>query len=421
MLFAKYVLFTGAFSAFTAAAALLAHDAWRVFQLKLPVTNRWRAAGRLAAIGCMVLLAGLAIVVVPSGKGGVRVSQVSGTLNGTLYPGTHVVAPLVHRVELFNIRDQILNTSAFEPEKGSKEPEALTVYSKEGLPVGVGVSVRYQLDPRRLAAMEKTLPQPVETELMPPVVANAFRQTVANYMVRDVFSEKREEVRRIAAETITKRLAADGIVVKEVMLREIALPDEYAKGLEGLLVKAQENDRMAIELEVKQKLVRTAELEAEAQKTREVKAAEGRAQITVLEAKAQADAMQHTLPLKEKQIQQTRLEAEARKESTVKGAEAAAQAKVIDSKAELEKRNLMAQAEAQRIQLLAGADAVRLKSEASVLKDNPLLIQKIIAERLSDKVQIMMVPADGRFFFANDVLKGGSSAANAISLIPNER
>jgi regulator of protease activity HflC (stomatin/prohibitin superfamily) len=224
-------------------------------------------------------------------------------------------------------------------------------------------------------------------------------------MVRDVFSEKREEVRRIAAEAITKRLAADGIVVKEVMLREIALPDEYAKGLEGLLVKAQENDRMAIELEVKQKMVRTAELEAEAQKTREVKAAEGRAQIAVLDAKAQADAMQHTLPLKEKQIQQTRLEAEARKESTVKGAEAAAQAKVIDSKAELEKRNLLAQAEAQRIQLLAGADAVRLKSEASVLKDNPLLIQKIIAERLSDKVQIMMVPTDGKFFFANDVLK----------------
>ena len=54
------------------------------------------------------------------------------------------------------------------------------------------------------------------------------------------------------------------------------------------------------------------------------KKAEARAQVTVLEAKAQADAMQHTLPLKEKQIQQSRLEAEARKEATVKNAEAAA-------------------------------------------------------------------------------------------------
>ena len=28
-----------------------------------------------------------------------------------------------------------------------------------------------------------------------------------------------------------------------------------------------------------------------------------------------------------------------------------------------------------------------------------------MAERLSDKLQIMMVPADGKFFFANDVLR----------------
>jgi len=202
-----------------------------------------------------------------------------------------------------------------------------------------------------------------------------------------------------------------------VMLRDLTLPPEYAKGLEGLLLKAQENDRLTIEVEVKQKEVRTAELEAEAAKARQVKQAEGRAIITVLEAKAQADAMQHTLPLKEKQIQQSRLEAEARKEATVKNAEAAAQAKVIDSRAELERRNLMAQADEQRIRLLAGADAERMRSEAQVLKDNPLLIQKIIAERLSDKVQIMMVPMDGKFFFANDVLK-----ASAMSMpVPNQR
>jgi regulator of protease activity HflC (stomatin/prohibitin superfamily) len=291
----------------------------------------------------------------------------------------------------------------------------LTVYSREGLQVGLGVSVRYQLDPQRLTYVEDNLPQPVETEIMPAVVANAFRQTIAGYLVRDVFSARREEVRRLAADAITRRLATDGIVVKEVMLRDVGLPPEYAKGLEGLLLKSQENDRLSIELEVKQKMVRTAELEAEAAKARHVKEAEGRAQVTVLEAKAQADAMQHTLPLKEKQIQQSRLEAEARKEATVKNAEAAAAAKVIDSKAELEKRNLLAQADAQRVRLMAVADAERMTSEAQVLKESPLLIQKIVAERLSDKVQIMMVPMDGKFFFANDVLKtspiGGGFAA----------
>ena len=39
------------------------------------------------------------------------------------------------------------------------------------------------------------------------------------------------------------------------------------------------------------------------------------------------------------------------------------------------------------------------------LKQNPLLINTIVTEQLSDKLQIMMVPADGKFFFANDVLR----------------
>jgi len=65
------------------------------------------------------------------------------------------------------------------------------------------------------------------------------------------------------------------------------------------------------------------------------------------------------------------------------------------------------QADEQRIRLLARADAERMRSEAEVLKESPLLIQKIVAERLSDKVQIMMVPMDGKFFFTNDVLRAG--------------
>jgi regulator of protease activity HflC (stomatin/prohibitin superfamily) len=416
MLLLKYVLLVVGAGMIGAAGVMLLSDIYRMWVVFEPMGEvQWRRAARIAALGWVALIPALSIIVVPSGMAGVRVSQLSGTLAGTLYPGTHFVMPLIHRVELFNVRDQLFSTVAADT---PKQDTVLKVYSKEGLPLGLGISVRYQLDPQRLPYVQSALPLPIETEIMPPVVANAFRQTVSTYMVRDVFSTKREEVRRIAADSITRKLAPDGVVVKEVMLRDISLPPEYARGLEGLLLKAQENDRLTIEVEVKQKEVRTAELEAEAAKVRQVKQAEGRAQITVLEAKAQADAMQHTLPLKEKQIQQSRLEAEARKEATVKNAEASAAAKVIDSKAELERRTLMAQADEQRIRLIAGADAERMRSEAQVLKDNPLLIQKIIAERLSDKVQIMMVPMDGKFFFANDVLK--TPALGGMTL-PNQR
>jgi regulator of protease activity HflC (stomatin/prohibitin superfamily) len=205
-----------------------------------------------------------------------------------------------------------------------------------------------------------------------------------------------------------------------VLLRKVELPAEFARGLEGLMLKEQEDDQTSVDAEIEQKRVKIAESQAEAAKIREVKHAEGDAQARVIQAKAESDAMQYTLPLKQKQIEQSRLEAEARKETTlqnseaeaaakVKNAEAEAQAKVIDSKAEGERRNLLADADANRIRVTARAESEKLQLEAAALKANPLLIQKIVAERLSDKIQIMMVPTDGKFFFPNDVLRGAFS------------
>jgi regulator of protease activity HflC (stomatin/prohibitin superfamily) len=366
-------------------------------------TAKWALLGAWLPI---ILASG--IVVVPSGMAGVRVSQTSGTRPGTLYPGVHFVTPLVDSVGLYDTRDQVLTTSTSKA-AADKKAEPFTVQSREGLTIGLAITVRYKLDARRLDFIHSNLPQPVEKEIVPPVVSSVFRELAPNYTVREVFATKREEIRGTAAARITRKLGEDGIIVKEVMLRDIELPEEYARGLEGLLLKEQEDEGLAVETDMKAKQVKIAELEAEAAKVQQVKQAEGAAQVHVLQAKSDADAMQYTLPLKQKQIEQTKLEAEARKESTVKNAEAQAQAKVIDSKAEMERRNLLADAEAARIRKIASADTERMQSEAVLLKQNPLLINKIIAERLSDKLQIMMVPSDARIFF-NDVMKGGINA-----------
>ncbi len=176
--------------------------------------------------------------------------------------------------------------------------------------------------------------------------------------------------------------------------------------MQDLLLKEQQDDQLNIQTDIQQKQVRIAELQAEADKVQKVKAAEGEAQSKVVEAKGESDAMQYTLPLKEKQIEQSKLEAEARKEATIQNAEAAAQAKVIDSKAEVQRRDMLADSEAKRIRVTAAADAERMRSEAAVLRETPLLINKIVAEKLSDKIQVMMVPADGKYFFASDVFRG---------------
>ena len=425
MLALKYLLVVAGVLLLAAAVCITLYDLWKVMmyrrglaqgmeELKKPEPVRWRGSIVMTMIASVPLLMADTIVVIPSGTGGVRVSQISGTQPGTLYSGVHFVAPLTESVQTFDLRDKLF-TTGLAPDTSAQTVSAkknvMDVQSKEGLSMGLGVTVRYRLDPKRLDYIQSHLPQPVDTEIVPPVVASAWRELAPHYTVREIFSAKREDVREKAADTITKKLGADGIIVEEVMLRDIQLPAEYAQGLQNLLLKEQEDDQLNVQTEIQQKQVRIAELQAEAEAAQKVQQAEGEAKAKVVEAKGESDAMQYTLPLKQKQIEQSKLEAEARKQATVENADAEAQAKVIDSKAELQRRNLFADAEANRIRVTALADAERMQSEAKLLNQSPLLINKIVAERLSDKIQVVMVPSDGKFFFANDVFRGVTGAA----------
>src|SRR6267378_225429 len=110
---------------------------------------RWGLAQRLAAAGVLPLLLAFSIAVVPDGFAGVRVSQIWGARPGTLYPGVHLIIPLVDTVELYDTREQVYTTAASHFPKS--ENEILTVQAREGLNIGLAVSVRYRLDPQRLS------------------------------------------------------------------------------------------------------------------------------------------------------------------------------------------------------------------------------------------------------------------------------
>ena len=108
---------------------------------------------------------------------------------GTLYPGAHLVMPLVEDVALFDTRDQVFTTGAAEDGKPAKSGEdpTMEVQAKEGLTLGLAITVRYRLDPKRLDYIQGNLPHPVEKEIVPPTVASVWRELVPNYTVRDVF------------------------------------------------------------------------------------------------------------------------------------------------------------------------------------------------------------------------------------------
>ena len=419
MLALKYLLIVAGVLLLAAALAITLYDLWMFMEYRWklaalaegsaapdePEPVRWRTSAQLAAFACLPLLMAASIIVIPAGMGGVRISQIRGTLPGTLYAGTHFIVPLVETVQDYNLRDRLFTAGAIKGvSKVTTQP--LDVQSKEGLNIGLAITVRYRLDPHRLDYIESHLPRPIDTGIVPAVVASAWRELTPGYTVQEIFSSKREEVRHKASETIRRKLGADGILVEEVMLRNVDLPPQYAAGLQNLLLKEQQDNELTVQTDMQQKEVRIAELEAEADAKRKVTAAQADAQARVVEAKGESDAMKYTLPLKQKQIQEAKLEAEAQKEATIENAQAAAQAKVIDSKAELQRRQLLAQAEANRIRVTAAATDAEMAAEGKLLNQSPLLINKIIAERLSDKIQLVMVPSNGKFFFANDLFRG---------------
>src|SRR5688572_6758719 len=187
MLLLKYLLLALGIGLMLAAASVIAREVLRRTSPRPQeegagkeeppaLAARVRMAVSLAALSLIPTLLSLSIVVVPAGSAGVRVSQFSGTRSGTLYPGAHLINPLSDRVVLYDIRDRIFTTAgtndaeklpARKTEVMQRGADPFKVHSREGLGVGMAITVRYKLDPKRLDHIHANLPQPVEEELVP--------------------------------------------------------------------------------------------------------------------------------------------------------------------------------------------------------------------------------------------------------------
>src|ERR1700722_15920251 len=159
MLALKYLLITGGVGMMIVAVCILTYDLYREFLYRralatpggtaaVPVVLRWRTSLALGMMAWGPLLVAFSIVVVPSGMAGVRVSEMSGTVPGTLYPGAHMMVPLVEGVALFDTRDQVFTTGVWEDGKTAAanvavKTQLLDVQTKEGLTLGLAITVRY--------------------------------------------------------------------------------------------------------------------------------------------------------------------------------------------------------------------------------------------------------------------------------------
>ena len=148
--------------------------------------------------------------------------------------------------------------------------------------------------------------------------------------------------------------------------------------------------------------------------------AAGQYQEVLIAARAQEEAMKHVLPFKQKLIEQRALEAQAENAARVKQAEGQAQARRIEIEAEAAARQKLADAEAYRVAQVGKANAGQMATEGELLTRHPLLVQKAMADKLSDKVQVIIAPPGSGGFIGNALLGGLPAPAKADTAAEKE-
>lgn len=340
---------------------------------------------------------------VRAGEAGVRTNALTGTQT-QWRDGTVLVLPLVHEFRRYRLGDQTV--------RGSRDADAFGRFqSTEGLTLGVELSLRFALNPADLARLGNRDEDVIAEEIARPALNSVAHKVMSRHTVREIFSSKRADIVQSIERELAPLLAADGITLRSVAMGEIQLPQDYKAGMEKLLAEELESEKMRYTLELKEKRVRETELEAEAQKVRREKAAEASAREQVIAARAQEEAMKHVLPFKQRQIEQRQLEAEAERLARVKSAEGSAQARRIEAAGEAESRQKLADAEAYRLDRVGRVSTEQMAREGAVISKHPLLIQKTLADKLSDKVSVIIAPPPTNGDFIGAALLGKTPAA----------
>jgi regulator of protease activity HflC (stomatin/prohibitin superfamily) len=371
-----------------------------------------RERGTLVALGALAIF-GYAIYthppVVNVGRGeiGVRANHLTGVLS-VWRDGSVLVVPGVHELRVYSVRDQV-----YQPADMRRADGPAPLQSVEGLSLGVDLSVRYALDAVRLAELSASLPDSVAGDIVEPAVQGTIYRIFARYTVREIFSTKRAEIQQAIESELESRLARDGLLLRGVQIGNVDLPADYRRGMESLLAEELATQKMRYTLELKDKRVRETALDGEAEKVRREKAAEAGGQAQVIAARAQREAMKHVIPFKQRQIEQRKLEAEARRVARIRTAQGSAEARRIEAMGEADARQKLADAEAYRLDRVGRVQAEQMAREGLLVSRHPLLIQKALADKLSDKVQVIIAPppADGGFIAS--ALVGGARHVSA--------
>lgn len=203
---------------------------------------------RIAGFG-LILLGLVSSCFVQIEPGEVGVQTLFGKVQShVLTEGLNVVNPLVDVVH-FDVRTQNYTMSAVHDEGDQEGDDAIRVLAADGLEVIIDLSVLYHILPEKAPDIVRTIGPNIKNVIVRPITRTKIRDNAVFYDAVALYSTKRDEFQQKIFQSIEKEFADRGIVLENLLIRNIQLPESVKQTIESKINAEQESQKMKFVLE----------------------------------------------------------------------------------------------------------------------------------------------------------------------------
>jgi regulator of protease activity HflC (stomatin/prohibitin superfamily) len=235
------------------------------------VHPRLTSLSSVLGAGALVLIVMASVVIIPAGHVGVQV--LFGKVKETpLTEGIQLINPFV-TVQEMSVRTETYTMSATSDEGQVKGDDAIQALSADGLSMPLDITVVFRLVGSDAPRIYRDIGADFVEKIIRPSARTAVREAIAGFTAQEAYSTKREELPLKMHDLLTQRVkdllekrdtfkGATGVVVEQVMLRKIQLPDKVKNAIEAKLEAAQQSEQMQFVLEKERQEAERKRIEA---------------------------------------------------------------------------------------------------------------------------------------------------------------
>lgn len=221
--------------------------------------------------GKFIKIAGLALVVLGLGiacvvqiePGEVGVQKLFGKVSDeTLESGLNVVNPLVNVVS-FDIKTQNYTMSGVHDEGEKAGDDAIRVLSADGLEVVIDLTALYKIVPAEAPRILREIGTDYINTIVRPICRTKIRDNAVYYDAVALYSTKRDEFQSRIFKTIEHDFQKRGLVLEQLLVRNITLPTSVKQTIESKINAEQEAQKMTFVLQKERQEAERKRVEAQ--------------------------------------------------------------------------------------------------------------------------------------------------------------